>query len=219
MKKSSSVKHQSTPTSIAANARGRPRNVEARNAILTAARSMLEEGGIAAVTMEGIALRAGVGKPTIYRTWPNALAVAMAAMVEVPVQVSARRKTPSGVADLRRQLADIIAVFATRMGRNVAMVLAASNADTELSKVFRNHFILARRNEGRSFVERAIAQHEIRVDIDIEVVLDLIYAPVFYRLLVGHAALDSRFTDSVLAHVLAGIGTNPANIKRRITTP
>ncbi len=214
MKKSSLVKQQSPTTPSAANARGRPRSAAARNAILTAARSMLEEGGIAAVTMEGIALRTGVGKPTIYRTWPNALAVAMAAMLEVPAKVSNRRKTPSGVADLRRQLADIIAVFATRMGRNIATVLAASEADTELSKVFRNHFILARRDEGRRFVERAIAQHEIRADIDIEVVLDLIYAPVFYRLLVGHAALDTRFTDGVLAHVLAGISTHQKSNRR-----
>src|SRR5262249_24320148 len=62
--------------------RGRPRSVAARRAILKAAHQLLAEGGLSSVTIEGIAARAGVGKPTIYRSWPNAHAVAMAALME-----------------------------------------------------------------------------------------------------------------------------------------
>src|SRR5215471_3086980 len=62
--------------------RGRPRSVAARRAILKATHELLAEGGLSSVTIEGIAARAGVGKPTIYRTWPNAHAVAMAALME-----------------------------------------------------------------------------------------------------------------------------------------
>lgn len=90
-------------------------------------------------------------------------------------------------------------------------MIAASERETELSKAFRDHFILARRNEGRSFVPEAIADGELRADLDVEVTLDLIYAPIFYRLLMGHAPLDARFTDSVLTHVLRGLNTGIAS--------
>jgi hypothetical protein len=106
---------------------------------------------------------------------------------------------------LRKQLHDVVRVFSAPLGRNVAMMIAASEQDTELSKVFRNHFILARREEGRAFLEQAAANREIRSNLDIEVALDLIYAPVFYRLLMGHAPLNATFTDAVLDLALQGL--------------
>jgi AcrR family transcriptional regulator len=185
--------------------RGRPRSADARAAILRATREILDEGGITAVTMEGIAARAGVGKPTIYRSWPNAHAVAMAAMMEAKGTAPKLARTRSAVADLKRQLRDVAEVFATRMGRQAASMIAAASADSELSKVFRNHFILARREEGRAILARAIAQREIRKTIDVEVALDMIYGPIFYRLLMGHAPLDARFTDGIVDHALKGL--------------
>jgi AcrR family transcriptional regulator len=193
--------------------RGRPRSVEARRAILKAARELLSEGGMSSVTIERIAARAGVGKPTIYRSWPNAHAVAMAALMESdqaastpPFDGSAQTRSPeSALEALRMHLHQVGRIFSAPLGRNVAMMIAAADRDTELSKVFRNHFILARRNEGRVFLERAIAAGEIRNDVDLDVALDLIYAPVFHRLLLGHAALNAQFTDEVLDLVLCGI--------------
>lgn len=165
----------------------------------------MEKGGFTAVTIEGVAQRAGVGKPTIYRSWPNAQAVAMAAMLETSVQPGASAPTRSGLRALRLQLREIAKLFATPLGRNVTMMVAASEPDTELAKVFRNHFILARREEGRRFLEEAIEQNEVRKDVDLEVALDLIYAPIFYRQLAGHKALDAGFTEQVLRHALRGL--------------
>jgi AcrR family transcriptional regulator len=185
--------------------RGRPRSTDARTAILRATREILNEGGITAVTMEGIATRAGVGKPTIYRSWPNAHAVAMAAMMEAKVAAPKLARTRSAVADLKRQLRDVAEVFATRMGRQAASMIAAASADSELSKVFRNHFILARREEGRTIIARAIEGREIRKTIDVDIALDMIYGPIFYRLLMGHAPLDARFTNAIVDHALKGL--------------
>ena len=187
--------------------RGRPRSADARAAILRATREILDEGGITAVTMEGIAARAGVGKPTIYRSWPNAHAVAMAAMMEAKGTTPKFSRTRSAVADLKRQLRGVAEVFATRMGRQVTSMIAAAAADGELSKVFRNHFILARREEGRALIARAIEAREVRKTIDVDVALDMIYGPIFYRLLMGHAPLDATFTDDVVDHALKGLGT------------
>ena len=185
--------------------RGRPRSAGARAAILAAARAILDEGGITAVTMEGIAARAGVGKPTIYRSWPNAHAVAMAALMAVQGSPSKPARAGSAVGELKLQLRDVAAVFASRMGRQVAIMVASAASETELSKSFRNHFILMRREEGRAIISRAIAQGEIRRNISVDIALDMIYGPVFYRLLMGHGPLDGKFTDAVVDQALQGI--------------
>lgn len=84
-------------------------------------------------------------------------------------------------------------------------MIASAASETELSKVFRNHFILMRREEGRALLQHAMAQGEIRKSIDIDVALDMIYGPIFYRLLMGHAPLDAKFTDNVVDHALRGL--------------
>jgi AcrR family transcriptional regulator len=202
------------PVKAASRPRGRPRDEGARLAILRAAREMLERGGVAAVTMEGIAQRAGVGKPTVYRHWPNAHAVAMAALLEdAPVEAETRASRGS-LPSLRRQLRQIATLFATPMGRSVTMMLAAADQDTELSKAFRNHFILARRTDGKALLAAAVAEGTLRPDFDVEVALDMIYGPLFYRLLAGHARLDAAFTDALLDHVLAGLATKRTGVTK-----
>ncbi|WP_437678619.1 TetR/AcrR family transcriptional regulator [Sorangium sp. So ce131] len=185
--------------------RGRPRSQEAKRAILEAARVLLAEGGPGAVTMEAVAARAGVGKPTVYRWWPDRHAVAMAALMEEEAAQAAGGTRRSAVAALREQLRAIARRFATSTGRHVASMIAASEAESELSKAFRNHFVLARRAEGKELLARAIEQEEIRGDLDVEVALDLLYGPLFFRLLMGHAALDERFMDQVLDEALRGM--------------
>jgi AcrR family transcriptional regulator len=154
--------------------------------------------------MEAIAARAGVGKPTIYREWPNAQAVAMAAFLENTKSV-ATRKQDKAVDMLRNHLRKVAETFATRAGRTTAMMIAAAQNDSELSKVFRSHFILKSREEGRAMLTLAIANKELRKDIDIEAALDLFYAPLYFRLLIGHGPLDRTFTDAILDTAIAGL--------------
>lgn len=190
--------------------RGRPSDPKVRSAILSTARALLDEGGLAAVTMERIAALAGVGKPTIYRHWPNAHAVAMAAFLETATTPEPRHRSLAALDDLRAQLAAIAATFAARTGRNVRAMIAASEGETELAKAFRSHFIAAGRAAGRSLLERAVADGGLREGLDLEVTLDLIYGPLYYRLLVGHAPLDTAFTDALLDHALRGLGADAA---------
>jgi AcrR family transcriptional regulator len=189
--------------------RGRPRNPTARRAILRAARGLLAEGGPGAVTMEAVATRAGVGKPTVYRWWPDRHAVAMAALMEGDSERAPLRTVPGALHALREQLHGIAARLATPTGRHVTAMIAAADFDSEMSKAFRNHFVLARRLEGRVLLERAIREGEVRRDLDVEVALDLLYGPLFFRLLVGHAPLDAAFVDQALALVRTGFARDP----------
>jgi AcrR family transcriptional regulator len=171
---------------------GRPRSEVARRAILRAARQLLD------------AALAGVGKPTVYRWWPDRHAVAMAALMEEPDPVGSSSKGGRALPTLRARLRAIAARFASGSGRHAATLIAASDAHSELGRAFQNHFVLARRTEGLALLERARDEGELRRDVDCEVVVDALYGPLFFRLLLGHAPLDARFTDALLEHVLRG---------------
>ncbi|WOF73475.1 TetR/AcrR family transcriptional regulator [Parvibaculaceae bacterium PLY_AMNH_Bact1] len=185
--------------------RGRPRSEAARRAILDAAAGLLEEGGISAVTMEAVAARAKVGKPTIYRSWPNAQALAMATLMEADTAQTNVRETASPLADLERQLLKVVDKFATKRGGQVRLMLAAAEQDSEIAKGFRNQVILKSRVEGHDLLTRAIVAGEVRVDADIEIALDMIYGPLFYRVLIGHLPLDAAFAQGLLRDVLRGL--------------
>src|SRR5262245_24996485 len=108
---------------------GRPPSDRARAAILDAARRLLSDGGPAAVTMEAVAARAGVGKPTVYRWWPDRHAVTMAALMESGDQTQPSRRPRSMRDGLRLQLRAIVDRFSTPVGRHVTALLAASDPD------------------------------------------------------------------------------------------
>src|SRR5207342_479552 len=138
--------------------RGRPRDPRTRATILTAARALLERGGLTAVTIEAIAHKAGVSRPTIYRYWPNAPAVAMAAFLEASGAPAAGRASRSPLAALRAQLHAVADAFAAPAGRSIAAMVAAAQSETELAKAFRNEFIARNRDAARELLERCIAE-------------------------------------------------------------
>ena len=193
-----------TPTDETNRGRGRPRSEAARRRVLAAAAKLLAERGLPGVTVERIAVEAAVGKPTIYRHWPNAQAVAMDAFLEECETCAgdAGGGTPLGA--LRRHLAGIAAAFASPSGRSTAAMIAAAQNDEGLAKAFRQRFILRGRETGRALLLQAIEQSAVRADLDLEVALDLIYAPLFFRLLIGHGPLDQEFTDELLDTALEG---------------
>jgi AcrR family transcriptional regulator len=201
-------------TEIPARPRGRPRSEAARRAILRAASDLLVEGGVGAVTMEAVAARAGVGKPTLYRHWKDRHEVAMAALIQIAgppsgPDVGASPPVPP-LAALRASLGAVAELFARPVGRSVATMLAAADPSSEVSKAFRGHFIQAKRDEGRRLLEAARARGEVRADLDLEVALDLLFGPLFYRLLMGHGRLNVAFVDSLVDHALGGLGPRQA---------
>ncbi len=182
--------------------RGRPRDPRTRAAILAAARALLERGGLTAVTIEAIAQKAGVSRPTIYRYWPNAPAVAMAAFLDVTGAPEAARNTRSPYAALRAQLHAVADAFAAPTGRSVAAMVAAAQSETELAKAFRNEFIARNRDATRLLLERCIEERLTAPPADMELVLDLVFGPLFYRLLMGHAPITRGFVDRLLDTVI-----------------
>lgn len=193
------------PPPSAPKTRGRPRDTAARDEVLAAAAKLLDEGGLPAVTMDRLAARTGVGKPTIYRTWPNAMAVAFDVLLARAEGQRAKALKGSPRAALRAQLRAIADIFTTPIGRSIALLIAAAQSETELAKAFRSRFLMASREEGRGILERGVKEGVFRKDLDLETALDIVYAPLYFRLLIGHLPIDAAFVDRLLDGALHGL--------------
>ncbi len=190
---------------MAALSKGRPRSERAKNAILNSTYRLLKENGLSGITMEAVAAHASVGKPTIYRYWKNANELAMAAIMAKTKQHDPDSPGTDPVNALKQQLRSVISTFSKPAGRQIAILMASADNNTELSKAFRNQIILRSRDQGRALLIAAIEDRHIRVNVPqkrvsarIETMLDMIYGPVFYRLLSGHATLDKKFADEII---------------------
>ena len=195
-------------TSVEDAPRGRPRDPRRREAILAAAIALVAEVGYDRMTVDALATRAGVSKPTLYRHWANAQELAMAALV---ADTSAETPAVGATAKdrLTAQIEGLVAAFATRRGRQIAMTLASADPESEFTRAFRNRVILASREGGRAILETGVANGEIGKPQDIEIMLDMLYGPVFYRLLVGHQPLDEQLGRRLVEHVWICLACRP----------
>lgn len=186
-------------------ARGRPRDEVARKRILDAALELVEAQGFGATTTDAIAERAGASKATIYRWWPNKAAVLMEALREAVAQESPFPDTGSLREDIRIQLRNFVKLLTGRRGRIFKAFVAAAQNDPEVAETFRAVWIAPRRAIAKAALERHRGR-EMRVDVDVDLLMDAIYGPLYFRLLAGHRALTEKFTDELTDVVLEGIG-------------
>jgi AcrR family transcriptional regulator len=190
---------------------GRPRSERARLAILRAAADLLLDEGAAQVSMDAVAERAGVSKATIYRWWPSKERLALDALLEWAATGISPRDTGSLRADLLSLVRPWVREIRRRpFARVIAELLTEAQSDPAFAEDYRRHFVEPRRAPMRAAFERAIARGEVPADLDVEVALDLVYGPVYHRLLHGHAPLTDRFAASVVDLALAGFLTSSA---------
>ena len=184
--------------------RGRPRGDEARIAVLDAAYALLEEGGLAGFTIEGVAARAGAAKTTIYRWWPSREALAVAAFLAATGPRIAFPSTGSAAGDIRAQMRRLASVYRGRTGRIIRDLVAAGHRDPEAAAAFVEGYVKPRRQAVSAVLLRGIEGGEFGAGLDVEATIDALYGPVFYRLLVDHGPLGQAWTEHVAAIVLAG---------------
>lgn len=188
--------------------RGRPRDEEARARILAAALEVLEDQGFVNATTDAIAERAGASKATIYRWWPNKAAVLIEALREAVAQELPFPDTGSLGNDIRLQLRNFIKLLTGRRGRIFKAFVAASQSDPEVSEAFRSLWVRPRRVSAKGSLER-YRGFALRQDVDLDLLMDVLYGPLYYRLLVGHAPLTEKYVDALAALVLRSIAKYP----------
>jgi len=176
---------------------GRPRSEESRAAILDATWELLKTTTLRDLTIEAIARESGVGKTTIYRWWSSKVAVVMDAFLE---KLSPEIQFPEGLSAteaLSQQMATLIKAFSGDYGRIVAQIIAEGQAEPEALASYRDRFIYPRRAAAKAIIEQGIKNGEFEPSLDPELAIDILYGPIYFRLLVGHLPLDYQFAEEL----------------------
>lgn len=182
---------------------GRVRSDDAREQVLDATTALLEEGGYAALTIEGVAARAHVAKSTIYRWWKSKPALVIDAYAQATAARMPEPDTGTVAGDLTAFLTQLYRVvdYPMRM-QALRGLMAEAQLDPDFAATFRD-WIGSRRTVLTDMLLRGIDRGELAGDIDLGYAADLIFGPFWYRLLVGHTPLEpaqaARHVTSVLA--------------------
>jgi AcrR family transcriptional regulator len=183
---------------------GRPRSESAHQAILSAARELLMAEGFAALRLEHVAARAGVGKATIYRRWASKEELAQ----ELLTQLASPHIAVLNSDNTREELLAAVvnpmrAVTETDFGPVIRALLSQIATDPSLGDPFRASVVQARRAEIARLVERGIARGDLRPDADVDVATELLVGPVYFRLMFG-GVLDHDFAERVVDAFMRG---------------
>jgi AcrR family transcriptional regulator len=193
---------------------GRPRSQQARLAILRSTLKILGKHGFSDLTIEEVAAHAGVGKATVYRWWPNKAALIADAFASSTTRALHFPDTGSVCSDMSQQMRQLVKVFRGRRGRIVSAILGGGQSDPELIGAFRERFLLPRRLEAYATLRRGIRRGELRKDVDMDLLLDSLYGPIYMRFLIRHAKMTPDFIDHLCELVLGGAAP-PANVRAR----
>lgn len=185
--------------------RGRPRNMETKKTILSASYDLLLEIGFGAVTVEKIADLAKVSKATIYKWWPNKAAVVMdgflsAASARLPVP-----DTGSAFQNILEHATNMARFMNTREGSIFLEIIGEGQGDLALAEAYRTRYVQPRRLEVQGIMDQGINRGEVKRNLDIGLCTDLIYGPIFYRLLVTGDMVDDDYVKQLVTQVFEGI--------------
>jgi AcrR family transcriptional regulator len=184
---------------------GRPRGEKVQQLILDAAIEMVFESGFRAVSIESIAAKTGVAKTTIYRRWPNKAAVVMDGFMDRVGSGTLFPPAEKAMDRVRLQMRTMAKAFRGKDGGLVKALLAEAQFDPELAKEFRERWSLPRRKLGTDVIRDAIRNEELRADVDPEAVIDLLYAPMYYRLQMGLGPLSEAYIDGIFDLAMKGL--------------
>jgi AcrR family transcriptional regulator len=184
--------------------RGRPRSEDSHEAILDAVVALLEQEGYGALTIENVARQAGVGKQTIYRWWKSKAEL----VLEAYANHAASKLPMPDRGSLRADLEWVFCAAFKRLtdisGPTMRGLMADAVYDPEFLEILREVLIAKRRAVLYQVLERGRSRGELKPEADLDVMIDLLLGALWYRLLVQHAKLDSRFAKQLVAGVLDG---------------
>ena len=176
-------------------------------AITEAVFDELAEQGYARLSMEAVAKRAGVGKSALYRRWPSKQEMALSVIAEFSVGQAEMPNTGSLDGDLRQSL-EAIAHWLShpKFSRILADLVAEMGRNPELGGVVEGMIGQPRRERGVVMLQRAIERGELAPDTDLELALDLIAAPIYWRLLVRDGQIEPGYLDRLTVLLSRALG-------------
>jgi len=184
--------------------RGRPRSEAAEQAVMDAVYDFLQERSVRELTMEGIAERANVGKPTLYKWWPSKAALVMAVLqqrlVPKPEPISAKTAEEA----IRARMHRLVRAFNGMFGKVFADLIAEGQSDPALLAELYERHLGQRREALVAEIERGKQAGEFYAEVDSDLLVDSLIGPIYYRLLMKTAPLTEAYIDQLLAQLMLG---------------
>ncbi len=194
---------------------GRPRDPGYDKVILDATLEILNDKGYAGLTIDGVAARTGVGRPTIYRRWPSKPALVIAALTQSP-RLSSTPDTGALREDLLAFQRDQVKMMDMPASRRITAGLVADLvADPELAETYLGDYVGLRQASVREALERGIERGELRADADLSLIYDLLIGPLFLRSVVRGELLGPDIAEHIVDLILTAFGTGGKSQRRR----
>ncbi len=187
----------------------RNRSTSVEQVVLDTASQLLAEGGVRHLTIERVARRTGFAKTTIYRRWRSRDDLALAVVLRMTRTVVSSPEAADGV-DSHSALRDLVTgavdiLRSTPMGSIMRGLASELATDPHLSAAFRAQVVALRRQRLADIVAVGIERGELRPDTDADLLHDLLFGPVYYRLLTSEAPLDRGFATAIVDAVMPGL--------------
>ena len=174
------------------------------DAITRAVLETLAEVGIGRLSMESVAKRAGVGKSALYRRWSSKTAMVIAVLSDFSVELAATPDTGSLRDDIRESVEALrLWLDHPLFSRILPDLVAESGRNPELAELHTRMIGVPRRERAAEIFARARDRGEIAEGTDIELAMDLLAGPVYWRSAVRAQPVDAAYLDSVTDAIVA----------------
>jgi AcrR family transcriptional regulator len=197
---------------------GRPRDPGYDKVILDATLEILNDKGYAGLTVDGVAAKTGVGRPTIYRRWRSKPVLVIAALTQSP-NLSLTPDTGTLRGDLMAFQRDQVMLMDRPASRRITAGLVADLvSDPELAETYLGDYVGLRQTSVREALQRGIERGELRADVDLPLIYDLLIGPLFMRSVVRGESLGPDIAEQTVDLVLTAFGTRGKRQRSQTTS-
>ncbi len=175
---------------------------------------LLQEVPARHLTMDAVAKRANVGRPTLYKWWPSKAALLMAMFHERLAENPDKSAVTTVEASVRAKMYRVATSLNGLFGKVMGDLVAEGQSDPKVLQDLHNH-ICKRRVRSVAEIERGKSTGEFRHDIDSEVVVDMLLGPLYYRLLLGFRPLTRAYADQLTQQVMRAIKVPAESMAKR----
>ena len=186
--------------------RGRRPAAEVRDAVLKAAAGLLFDGGVAAVTFDKVAARAGSSKMTLYKWWPSPGVLALEAYFDGTEHQLSFPDTKDIEADLLTQMTAFARLMSDQGGGKVIAELAgAAQSDPALARALHDFYSGPRRQLAIDRLRRAQQAGQLRPGLDLAAVVDQLWGACYHRILLFGEPIEPAMARALVTNLLHGI--------------
>jgi AcrR family transcriptional regulator len=174
------------------------------DAIMDAVYALLQKKSVRDLTMEEVAKRANVGKPTIYKWWPTKATLVLAMLCERMAPTLEKPTVLTAEGSLRFRVRRLIDAFNGPFGKIVAGLIAEGQSEPAVLQEFFGRWVSPRRTATIADLQRGKNAGELRSEAEPELLNDAIFGAIYYRLLLRSGPLTRRFGEELVEQVIRG---------------